>query len=60
MLDILHSLGRYAKLLHSIPTEGFGSVFDWSRNEISQQMGFFYSGRETDNSTVKFILFSVQ
>jgi aminoglycoside phosphotransferase (APT) family kinase protein len=36
-LEILHSLGRYAKLIHSIPTEGFGSVFNWSGNELSKQ-----------------------
>ncbi len=36
-LEILHELGSYARLIHSIPTTGFGSVFNWSRNQLSQK-----------------------
>lgn len=36
-LDILQDLGNYARLIHSIPTNGFGSVFDWSKNKPSKQ-----------------------
>src|SRR6185503_16476324 len=35
-LKILHKLGKYAKTIHSIPTEGFGSVFNWSKNKLSK------------------------
>lgn len=35
-LSILHEMGRYAALINSIPTEGFGSVFDWSNNQLSR------------------------
>jgi aminoglycoside phosphotransferase (APT) family kinase protein len=33
---ILRELGRYTALIHSIPTSGFGSVFDWSSNQLSR------------------------
>ena len=36
-LEILHKLGKYAKIIHSIPTEGFGSVFNWSKNKLSKK-----------------------
>ncbi len=36
-LKILHKLGKYAKIIHSIPTEGFGSVFNWSKNKLSRK-----------------------
>jgi len=36
-LDILEKLGGYARLIHSIPTTGFGTVFDWSKNKLSKQ-----------------------
>lgn len=36
-LEILQELGSYAKLIHSIPTSGFGNVFDWSHNRLSKQ-----------------------
>lgn len=36
-LKILHKLGKYAKIIHSIPTEGFGSVFNWSKNKLSKK-----------------------
>jgi hygromycin-B 4-O-kinase len=36
-LEILRELGSYARLIHSIPTTGFGTVFNWSRNQLSKQ-----------------------
>ena len=36
-LEILKDLGSYAKLIHSIPTNGYGTVFDWSKNKLSKQ-----------------------
>jgi len=35
-LDILYDLGSYARLIHSIPTTGFGKIFDWSQNKLSK------------------------
>ncbi|MGH9944866.1 MAG: phosphotransferase family protein, partial [Pyrinomonadaceae bacterium] len=35
-LSILREMGRYAALINSIPTAGFGSVFDWSNNQLSR------------------------
>ena len=35
-LDILHQLGKYAQLIHSIPTSSYGNVFDWSKNRLSK------------------------
>src|SRR6185436_6633686 len=35
-LVILRELGRYAALINSISTTGFGSVFDWSNNQLSR------------------------
>lgn len=35
-LEILHELGRYAALVNSIGTSGFGSTFDWSNNQLSR------------------------
>ena len=32
----LEMLGRSAATLHGIPTHGFGSVFDWSSNQLSR------------------------
>ena len=34
--EILFELGKYAKLIHSVPTNGFGNNFDWSRNKLSK------------------------
>jgi aminoglycoside phosphotransferase (APT) family kinase protein len=34
-LTILREMGRYASLINSIPTTGFGDVFDWSSNQLS-------------------------
>jgi hygromycin-B 4-O-kinase len=36
-LDILRDLGKYARLIHSVKTTGFGTVFDWSGNRLSKQ-----------------------
>ena len=36
-LKILNKLGKYAKVIHSIPTEGFGPVFNWSKNKLSRK-----------------------
>ena len=35
-LNILRDLGRYARMIHLIPTTGFGKVFDWSKNKLSK------------------------
>jgi aminoglycoside phosphotransferase (APT) family kinase protein len=35
-LAILREMGRYAALINAIPTDGFGSVFDWSKNQLSR------------------------
>ncbi len=34
-LAILHEMGRYAAIINGISTQGFGSVFDWSNNQLS-------------------------
>ena len=36
-LKILCDLGKYARQIHSIPTIGFGKVFDWSKNKLSKK-----------------------
>ena len=36
-LKILGRLGKCARMIHSIPTEGFGSVFNWSKNKLSRK-----------------------
>lgn len=36
-MDTLRELGRYAALIHSIPTRSFGRTFDWSSNQLSRQ-----------------------
>ena len=36
-LEILKTLGKYARIIHSIPTEGFGSLFNWSKNKLSKK-----------------------
>jgi len=35
-LQILHEMGRYAALINSVPTSGFGDTFDWSNDELSR------------------------
>jgi hygromycin-B 4-O-kinase len=34
-MRVLHELGGYAALINSIPTHGFGAIFDWSTNQLS-------------------------
>src|SRR5215204_467586 len=34
-LEIVREMGRYAALINSIKTKGFGSTFDWSSNQLS-------------------------
>jgi hygromycin-B 4-O-kinase len=34
-LDIVREMGRYAALINTVETEGFGSTFDWSSNLLS-------------------------
>ena len=34
--DIIQNVGRYAAMIHSIPTKGFGHIFDWSQNTLSK------------------------
>jgi hygromycin-B 4-O-kinase len=35
-LNILRELGAYAKIIHSIKTNNYGEVFDWSKNRLSK------------------------
>jgi aminoglycoside phosphotransferase (APT) family kinase protein len=35
-LAIVREMGRFAALINSVPTDGFGSVFDWSSNQLSR------------------------
>jgi hygromycin-B 4-O-kinase len=35
-MTILRELGHYASIIHTIKTDGFGSVFDWSGNQLSR------------------------
>jgi hypothetical protein len=35
-LRTVRSMGRYAAMINSIQTQGFGSTFEWCRNELSQ------------------------
>jgi|SRR5688572_19569056 len=37
-LDIIKEIGRYASLIHSISTNGFGHMFDWSPNTLSKNI----------------------
>lgn len=34
--EIVKEMGRYAALIHTIETKGFGSTFDWSNNRLSR------------------------
>jgi len=36
-LKILNKLGKYARIIHTIPTEGFGPIFNWSKNKLSRK-----------------------
>lgn len=33
---ILHQMGRYTAIIHTITTSGYGKVFDWSENRLSK------------------------
>jgi aminoglycoside phosphotransferase (APT) family kinase protein len=35
-LDIIKNMGHYAAIIHTIPTNGFGHIFDWSQNTLSK------------------------
>ncbi len=35
-IEILSETGRFAALINSIPTKGFGKTFDWSGNQLSR------------------------
>jgi aminoglycoside phosphotransferase len=35
-LEIIREIGRYAALIHTIPTNDYGHVFDWSPNTLSK------------------------
>lgn len=39
-LAVVHEVGQYARLINSIPTEGFGNTFDWSSNRLSFNNSF--------------------
>lgn len=34
--DIIRDMGKYASLIHTIPTKGYGHTFDWSPNTLSK------------------------
>jgi aminoglycoside phosphotransferase (APT) family kinase protein len=34
--EIIREMGKYAALINSVPTSGFGSTFDWSSNQLSR------------------------
>jgi aminoglycoside phosphotransferase (APT) family kinase protein len=34
--EILQAMGRFAALINTIPTNGFGNTFDWSSNQLSR------------------------
>lgn len=34
---VLREMGRFARLIHSVPTNGFGHTFDWSENRLSRK-----------------------
>lgn len=36
-MDIVREMGRYASIINSIKTKGYGETFDWSRNKLSRQ-----------------------
>jgi aminoglycoside phosphotransferase (APT) family kinase protein len=33
---IVREMAEYTKIIHSIPTSGYGNVFDWSSNQLSR------------------------
>jgi aminoglycoside phosphotransferase (APT) family kinase protein len=34
--NIIGEIGRYAAIIHTIPTQGFGHMFNWSQNTLSK------------------------
>jgi aminoglycoside phosphotransferase (APT) family kinase protein len=34
---VIHDMGKYAAIINTIPTTGFGHVFDWSSNKLSKR-----------------------
>ena len=48
-LKIVHELGKYSKIIHSIKTSNFGDVFDWSENKMSKNASWKdYLNKELD------------
>ena len=45
---IIHEMGNYARLLHSIPTKNFGSNFDWTSNGEKQRTWTDYLENELE------------
>jgi aminoglycoside phosphotransferase (APT) family kinase protein len=39
-LEIVREMGRYAALINSIPTDGYGNTFNWSNNRLSRNETF--------------------
>lgn len=39
-LSIIREMGKYAALINSISTNGFGTTFDWSNNQLSRNESF--------------------
>jgi hygromycin-B 4-O-kinase len=39
-LEIVNELGRYAALINSVRTKGFGATFDWSKNKLSRNVNW--------------------
>jgi hygromycin-B 4-O-kinase len=37
---ILHQMGRLARHVHRVPTQGFGHTFDWSGNQLSRKISW--------------------
>jgi hygromycin-B 4-O-kinase len=35
---VLHEMGRLARRVHRVRTEGFGHTFDWSNNQLSRKL----------------------
>ena len=35
-LNIIKEMGKYSAIIHTIPTQGFGHLFDWSQNTLSK------------------------
>lgn len=35
--EIIRQMGKYTALIHTIPTSGYGHIFDWSSNQLSRK-----------------------